>query len=79
MLKFKNVGPDKVDVFKPAELGGRQVDVGDVLEVDAVLTEELEDAYLTGEDGDARLWPKARWELVTDKPAAKSAKADKEN
>lgn len=77
MLKFKNVGPYRVDVFKPAELGGKQVDAGDVLEVDGTVTEELDDAYLVGEGGAARLWPKAQWELVT--PAAKAARSDKEN
>lgn len=76
MLKFKNVGPYKVDVFKPAELGGRQVDAGAVLEVDGVVSEEIDDAYLVGEGGAARLWPKAQWELVKD---AKSVKVDKEN
>jgi hypothetical protein len=79
VLKFKNVGPDKVDVFKPAELGGAQVDAGGVLEVDGSVFKETDDAYIVGEGGAARAWPKSRWELVKDTSAAKTVKADKEN
>lgn len=78
MLKFKNITGARLDVFRPAELGGSGVDDGGVVEVDGTVTEELADAYLVGEGTSARAWPKSQWELVKES-TAKSAKADKEN
>lgn len=76
MLKFRNVGPG-IAAFKPAELGGKPVESGDVIEVDGEVTGEVDDAYLVGEGDNVRAWPKAQWELVKDKPAAKKVdKAD---
>lgn len=92
MLKFKNVSGSRVDVWRPAELGGQGVDDGAVLEVDGELVESRpkpkddqpaapplpEDAYIVVRNGEERAWPKAVWDLVTDKPAAKTARAEKE-
>lgn len=74
MPKFRNIGPD-IAAFKPAELGGKPIESDDVIEVDGEVTGEVDDAYLVGEGDNTRAWPKAQWELVQDKPAAK--KTDK--
>lgn len=93
MPKFKNVGSHDVDAFRPAgDRESRFVAVGEVVEVPGVLvTKRPEpkkdepapaplpaDAYTVEHDGEERLWPKALWELVEDKPAAKPASV-KEN
>lgn len=75
MLKFKNVGLD-VHVERRADLGGQMVASGEVVDVNGDLTAELEDGYVVGDGDNARIWPKAQWELVK---AAKAAASVKEN
>lgn len=71
MLKFTNISGDALDCFKPAEVrGSEHVEAGATIEIDADLAEELEDAYVVGEDGAARAWPKALWKLVPEKKSA---------
>jgi hypothetical protein len=69
--KFKNVGLD-VHAQKNALAGGPLVASGEVFEVDGEVTAELDDGYVVGSGDDARVWPKAQWELV--KSVAKVAK-----
>lgn len=76
MPKFRNVGPD-VHAVKRADLGGQLVEADAEFEVDGDVTDETSDAYLVGEGDNTRAWPKAQWELIKDKPAAKKTdKAD---
>ncbi len=95
MLKLKNITGARVDVYRPAELGGRPLDPDDVIEVEGRIVSSRpapkkgeptpppipDDAYLVEHNGTERAWPKALWELVDDKLPAKTpdAKADKEN
>jgi hypothetical protein len=74
MARFKNLQLHAVDLYRPAgHPDSLHVEADQVVEVPASVTEELDDAWITGE-GDNRLaWPKANWAL--DKPAKASAKA----
>ena len=67
-VKLKNVSGEVLYVGRP---DGKRVDVGEVIEVDgAVAKDGPEDAFLIGEGDDARLWPKAHWDV----PATSSKK-----
>lgn len=94
MLKFKNITGVRVDLNRPAELGGRIVEKDEVVNVDGKLVTSRpkpkdgepepapipEDAYLVDVNGEERAWPHALWELQDDDKAHKpAAKADKEN
>jgi len=72
---FRNIGAD-VHAEKSALLGGKLVATGETFEVPGDLAEELIDGYVVGTGDNARVWPKAQWELV--KSAATSASV-KEN
>lgn len=93
VLKFKNKSGSRVDVYRPAELGGRGLDHGEVIEVEGRIVASRpapkkgepkpspipDDAYLVEHNGEERAWPHAVWELVDDKAKTADAKADKEN
>lgn len=72
MSAFRNIGPD-VHVERPAAFGGALVATGDTVEFLGDVTQELPDGYVVGEGDNARVLPKAQWELV--KSAGKSASA----
>lgn len=92
MLKFKNISGARVDVYRPAELGGQPLDPNKVVEVEGRIVASRpapkkgepkpppipEDAYLVEHQGEERAWPHALWELIEDKKTA-DTKADKEN
>lgn len=92
MLKFKNKSGTSLDVWRPAELGGRTVKANDTIEIEGELVESRpapkddepapepipEDAYLVAHNGEEKTWPHALWELVADKPAARNVKSEKE-
>ncbi|MEV7907701.1 hypothetical protein [Streptomyces anulatus] len=69
MARFKNISPDDRHVGRS---DGPVVGAGDVTVVDGDVVEELEDAYIVGEGGDARAWPKETWELLKDAKPPKS-------
>lgn len=75
MPTFRNIGPD-VNVERPAAYGGTLVPTGATAEFLGEVTAELSDGYVVGEGDNARVLPKAQWELV--KSAGKSASV-KEN
>lgn len=89
MPQFKNVTGADVDLFRPAELGGRVVAAGDVVDVPGRIVTSRpkpkdgdpapvpipDDAYLVEDGGEERAWPHTSWELVT----KTDTKADKEN
>lgn len=80
MVKFKNVG-DECSVYAPAgSAHALLVDHGDVVQAAGDLAADGDDAYLVEHNGEVRAWPKARWELVQDKPKPKAqpAPAEKE-
>ncbi len=68
MARFKNVGPE-VNLNSPAGFPtSLLVAEGGFVEVPGEVAEETDDAYIVGEDGAARAWPKAQW-LDTSKAA----------
>lgn len=74
-ITFKNVSGQTRALGRP---DGLTVKAGDVIAFDAELVEELPDAYVVEEAGQARAWPKETWELVGGKkPAAGSAQQKK--
>lgn len=75
MPTFRNIGA-AVHVERSALMGGPVVATGETFEVPGDVTEDLGDGYVVGTGDDARVWPKAQWELV--KSAAKAASV-KEN
>lgn len=67
MARFKNIGEAPVHVFSPAGFPSSFLAEPDqIIEVPGEVAEETDDAYILGEDGHARAWPKAQW-LVTSK------------
>lgn len=74
MPTFRNIGAD-VHAEKSALYGGQLVASGETFEVSGEVTEEIVDGYVVGSGDNARIWPKAQWELVK---AAKAASV-KEN
>lgn len=89
MLKFKNISGGDVEAIRTER---RPVDAGEVIEVPGVLVTSRpkpkdgepepapipDDAYLVAGPAGERAWPHATWELVDDKPARASAKAENE-
>ena len=72
MSKVKNISGGALDV----PLLGRQVAAGEVVEVPDFQPAH-DPASRPGDPGYLAItWPPDRWEPVTDKPAAKAAKAD---
>lgn len=63
MTRFKNISGADLHVGRA---DGPAVKAGDVAVVDDEVVEEIDDAYIVGEGGDARTWPKATWELLKD-------------
>lgn len=63
MTRFKNISDADLHVGRA---DGPSVKAGEVTVVDDEVVEEIDDAYIVGEDGDARAWPKATWELLKD-------------
>lgn len=93
MLRFRLLGDQPIDLYRPAGHGdslrvepGQTVDVpGDLVtsrpapkKDEEPLPPLPEDAYLVSLNGEEAAWAHALWELVEDKPAAKTA-AVKEN
>lgn len=88
MLRFRLRLDHPVDLYKPSGHGdslrvepGQTVDVpGDLVTSRPTPKKDepappplLEDAYIVALNGEESAWPHALWELVEDKPAAKSA------
>jgi hypothetical protein len=74
VAKFRNITGDALAVYKPAEVrGARIVDADAVIEVDGDVVSQDGDAYTVGEGDNARLWPKALWELVDNKAVSKAS------
>lgn len=69
MARFKNVSGEGRHVGRA---DGPLVEAGTVTQVDGDVTEVTDDAYIVGNDEEARAWPKATWELL-DEPKSKKA------
>lgn len=80
MVKLKNTGA-ACSVYKPADgADALVVDHGEVCDAPGELVGESEsgDAYLVEHNGETRAWPKARWELVQDKPKPRARGTEEE-
>lgn len=75
MPKLRNVSGAGLSLFAPeGEADAITIEPDQVIDVPGELAaEQPPDAHVVGDGDDARAWPKATWELVTDKPAAKPA------
>ena len=93
MLRFRLLGDLPIDLYKPAgHTDSLLVEPGQTVDVPGALVTSRpepkknespaaplpEDAYTVRAGDEETLWPRALWELVDDKPAAKTA-AVKEN
>lgn len=92
MIRFRLRLDHPVDLYEPAGHGeSLRVEPGQTVDVPGALVTSrpapkkdepepaplLDDAYTVALDGEESAWPHALWELVEDKPAAKStAKAN---
>lgn len=75
MARLKNITGADLAAYKPAEEPGSVlVPAGQMLEVRGNVVEQ-EDAYLVGTGADARLFPKAVWQLVkeAERPSSRTA------
>ncbi|MEV4173981.1 hypothetical protein [Nonomuraea sp. NPDC049709] len=63
MARFKNISGTDVHVGRT---DGRVVEAGKVIAVDGEVTEQTDEAYIVGAGDDARAWPRATWELVSE-------------
>lgn len=88
MPRFRLLGDQSVDLYKPSGHGDSlRVEPGQTVDAPGSLVtsrptpknDELpapplpDDAYMVALNGEEAAWPHALWELVEDKPAAKSA------
>lgn len=76
MPKLRNISGTHLSLFAPAgERDSIPVEPDQVVDVPGELApDQYPDAHVIGVGDDARAWPKAIWELVTDKPAKPAAK-----
>lgn len=65
MARLKNIGPE-VHVYSPGGFPSSiLVDTDQIVEVPGEITDEVVDAYIVGENGAARAWPKAQWQTTS--------------
>lgn len=78
MPQFRNISGVSLAVYRPeGDEESLTVAAGQVINVPGDLaTESPEDAFLVGAGDDARMWPKAHWELVQDQQKPKVAVLD---
>lgn len=69
-LTFKNVSGDDRNLGRPE---GLPVKAGDVVAFDGTVVDELDDAYIVEQDGQARAWPKETWKLISKSGATAAA------
>jgi len=71
VARFRNISGDDRHVGRA---DGPTTTADAVVVVEGDVVEEIDDAYIVGEGGDARAWPKATWELVKETGGSQAAR-----